>query len=98
MVVIKRIIGLPGEKIEISEGAVFINDVELAEPYLDDSVLTYVLADSSLEVTLAEDEYFLLGDNRPDSFDSRHFGPVKEADLIGRVWIRFYPFDRFGKP
>ncbi len=98
MVVIKRIIGLPGETIKISEGAVYLNGEELAEPYLDASVATYVAANSFLEVTLAEDEYFLLGDNRTESYDSRKFGPVKEADLIGRVWFRFYPFDRFGKP
>jgi signal peptidase I len=98
MVVIKRVIGLPGDSIKISEGAVFLNGEELVEPYLDDSVSTYVSFNSFLELTLGEDEYFLLGDNRADSYDSRHFGPVKEADLIGRVWFRFYPFDRFGKP
>ncbi len=98
MVVIKRIIGLPGDSIKISEGLVFVNGVELEESYLEESVLTFLAGNSGLEVTLNEDEYFIMGDNRPDSFDSRHFGPVKKDAVVGKVWFRFYPFDRFGKP
>ncbi|MDD2426591.1 MAG: signal peptidase I [Eubacteriales bacterium] len=98
VVIIKRLIGLPGDKITIEEGEVYINGVELEEPYLSDDVKTNAPTNSSFEVTLGEDEYFLMGDNRADSYDSRHFGPVNEEDLVGRVWIRFYPFDRFGKP
>lgn len=98
MIVIKRIIGLPGDSILISEGSVFINGAELDEFYLDDNISMSVSGNFSLEVILDENEYFIMGDNRPDSYDSRHFGPIKEDALVGKVWFRFYPFDRFGKP
>lgn len=95
MIVIKRIVGLPGETIKITEGKLFVDGAELNEPYLDGIATS---TNSPIELTLGEDEYFLLGDNRSDSHDSRHFGPVDGDDLLGKVWFRFYPFDRFGKP
>lgn len=92
---IKRIVGLPGDEVRIEDGDVQINGVNLDETsYLDEDVVT----DSALgerTFTVEENEYFVMGDNRPASYDSRRFGPVSEDDFVGRVWIRAWPFDRF---
>lgn len=94
---IKRIVGLPGETVHIKGGHVLISrpgseeDLTLAEPYLEPSVTTG--GDSS--VTLPPGSYFLMGDNRNASLDSRIFGPVSERYLIGRVWLRAWPLDRW---
>lgn len=85
---IKRIIGLPGEHIVVRDGAVRINGKKLDETqYLDESVRTTGHDD----VTLQEDEYYLMGDNRPASLDSRVFGPLKKSEFVGRTWIRAWP-------
>lgn len=87
---IKRIIGLPGEHIVIRDGAVRINGKKLDESlYLEDSVRTTGHDD----VTLAEDEYYLMGDNRPASLDSRVFGPLNKSEFVGRTWIRAWPLN-----
>lgn len=95
---VKRVIGLPGEKIEIRAGHVYINDDLLQEDYLAPEIKTIVVSERFNSIVLAEDEYYLLGDNRSHSQDSRYFGPVKKADITGEVLLRFYPFDRFGVP
>ena len=79
---IKRIIGMPGETVQIKDGKVYIND---SETPLDDS--------------FGDDEYFCLGDNRPVSQDSRYeeVGPVKRSIIVGKVWIRIWPLNKFGK-
>lgn len=89
---IKRLVGLPNDKIEIKNGAVFINDTLLDEPYLN-GVITPCYSYCSL--VLGEDEYFFMGDNRPGSRDSRNFGPVKEDRIIGRVILRYWPLNKF---
>jgi signal peptidase I len=91
---IKRIIGLPGETVRIKEEGVFIvrngNEEKLDEsPYLDPPIHTGQVQ----EVVLAENEYFMLGDNRGASSDSRSWGPIVSDDIIGRAWIRAWPFD-----
>lgn len=90
---IKRIIGLPGEKIEIIDGFVHINGQILNEPYIPEGVLTL----PNLVRTLGTDDYFLLGDNRMNSSDSRVWGIAPRRDLIGRAWLVIYPFSLWGK-
>ncbi len=95
---IKRAIGLPGEKIKITGGHVYIYNTQypdgekLVEPYLDPELKTL----GEIEVTLKDDEYYVLGDNRTASLDSRVFGPIKKTGIIGRTLLRGYPLNRFG--
>lgn len=89
---IKRIIGLPGETIKVENGSVevFNKDGETIlkeESYIPEGVLTM----GETEITLGESEYFVLGDNRSASSDSRRWGPVPEEDIIGRVFFRAWP-------
>lgn len=97
---IKRVVGLPGEKIQIKEGGVYIYSKEnpsgliLEEKYLPPDLKTYGSANEI--VSLDKDEYFVLGDNRNSSKDSRVFGAVERSFLIGRVLWRGWPFSRAG--
>ena len=97
---IKRIVALPGEKVQIKDGQVLIyNDVSLDgkvldESYLSDGIKTYSLSDKI--VNLGEDEYFVLGDNRGHSFDSRNWGALDGEEIIGRAVLRAWPFNGFG--
>ena len=89
---IKRVVGLPGETIEGREGAVWVNGKRLREPYLVKGVTTSDFA----PVRVAVDNYFVMGDNRPESFDSRFWGTVEREKIIGRALIRVWPPTRFG--
>ena len=81
---VKRVIGMPGEKIAVSNGAVYIEDKKLFENYLPAGLQT----PQSGEWKLESDEYFLMGDNRINSNDSRYFGPVEKRFIIGKtIWI-----------
>ena len=96
---IKRIIGLPGEKIKIKAGKVYINgDILDESAYLDPSV--YTGSESSLaentESLIPDGHYFTMGDNRTQSSDSRDFGPVKPSEFVGKAFFRYWPIDRFG--
>lgn len=94
---IKRIVGLPGEKIKIRDGGVWItNDAYPQGFFLDESMyLPEDLTTSGDRIyALKENEYFLLGDNRPASLDSRSIGPVQSEKIIGKVWIRAWPLKR----
>ena len=91
---IKRVIGRPGETVKIQDNGVYINGTKLNEAYLPESTETVLPLRGYGEITLASDEYFLLGDNRSQSLDSRIFGPVKRDLIIGRTWIRGWPFSR----
>jgi len=96
---IKRIIGLPGETIEIKNEKVFIYSLEIPDEKitLDESEYLKDLSTiGNLIINLEEDEYFVLGDNRDASSDSRKWGELNRKLIIGRVWIRAWPFDRFG--
>lgn len=92
---LKRIIGLPGERVRVEQGNVIVCNTEchvLDETYLDDSIVT----DGNVRLTLGPDQYFLMGDNREHSFDSRRFGAVDESLIVGRIWFRGFPFERIG--
>ena len=89
-IIIKRIIGLPGETVEIRNGEIYINGEVIEDEYAYGETSDYD------EVTLGDDEYFILGDNRLISKDSRYFGPVKEDELMGEVILRIWPFSGFG--
>lgn len=83
---IKRIIGMPGEEIEIENGSLYINKVKFEDPYNN-----YFMSDLE-SIVLGEDEYFVMGDNRAVSLDSRSFGAVSESDLLGTVTVGIWPF------
>lgn len=93
---IKRIIGLPGETIQIMDGEVYIDGKKLNEHYGNEKMLDPGIAANP--ITLGDDEYFVLGDNRNHSADSRqeNVGVLHRKDLLGRAWIRIWPFHKFG--
>lgn len=94
---IKRVIGLPGDRIVVKEGSVFLyeqNDstaVKLDEKYLIDGLKT--LSNAPVDVVLKDNEYFVLGDNRGNSSDSRYWGPVNKKYILGKPLIRLFPFN-----
>ena len=88
---------MPGEKITIRKGRVYVNGKILKDdPLLNDKMHYSGIAKNGVE--LGEDEYFVLGDNRNNSHDSRYeqVGVVKKSDIIGKVWIRIFPILKFG--
>jgi signal peptidase I len=92
---LKRIIGLPGEQISVDEACqVFINGEPVEETYLSPDVKSK--ACNEFDQTLGEAEYFVMGDNRHNSTDSRSWGPVPVEFIDGKVVWRYAPFDRFG--
>ena len=93
---IKRVIGLPGETVQIIDGYVYINGEKLDENY--GAEVMNDAGRAAEPITLGDDEYFVLGDNRNDSTDSRDpdVGVLKKSDLLGRAWLRIYPFNKFG--
>ena len=95
---IKRIIGLPGETVQIKEGYVYINEEKLGETFGREVIRADRYGQAAEPITLGEDEYFVLGDNRNESADSREtsVGILKREDLIGRAWVRIWPLDNFG--
>ncbi|MEA5535158.1 signal peptidase I [Crocosphaera sp. XPORK-15E] len=88
---IKRIIGLPGESIEVKSGHVYVNDQRIAEKYIaEDPEYNYG------PVTVPPGQYLVLGDNRNNSYDSHYWGFVPKDKIIGKAFVRFWPFNRLG--
>ncbi len=94
---IKRIIGLPGDTVQVIDGDVWINGERLESDTYGNEVMNSP-GIAAEPVTLGEDEYFVLGDNRNHSADSREpsVGVIKRKNLMGRAWVRIYPFDKVG--
>ena len=87
--IIKRVIGLPGEEVSCEDGKLFVNGKEIKDSYgiglTDDFVFE-----------VPKGEYFVLGDNRENSMDSRYFGSFKKEDILGKTKLVLFPLDRFG--
>ncbi len=94
---IKRVIALPGEHLLISDGKVYINGEELKEDYLQPQITTSVEDCPYYDLTVPENCVFVMGDNRPESTDSRRFGCIPLEKIESKVWIRFWPLNLFGK-
>ncbi|HZA24797.1 MAG TPA: signal peptidase I [Dehalococcoidia bacterium] len=88
---VKRVIGLPGDRVRIHNGTVYVNGLALNESYL-----TSQDTSNMDQVFLREGEYFVLGDNRRGSNDSRNWGPVPEENILGKVWIIYWPLSKWG--
>jgi len=89
--IIKRVIGMPGETIEYEDNKLYINDKEIKDSY--GTGVTYDFE----KVKIPEDMYYVLGDNRNDSVDSRMIGLISKKDILGHATFIIYPFNRFGK-
>lgn len=98
---IKRVVGLPGDRLVIRDGRVYINGHPLQEPYINPAEPWTVNANYPGEtspdgVTIQSGFYFVMGDNRNHSSDSREFGPIRGTDIEARAWLRIWPLDKFG--
>ena len=91
--IIKRVIGLPGDKIKCVDNTLYINDKIYVENYLDEGTET-----NDFEIDeIKEGYYFVLGDNREVSLDSRRIGPIKKENIEGKAILTIFPFNRWGK-
>jgi signal peptidase I len=98
---IKRIIGVPGDRVVLRDGLVYVNDVQLDEPYIfregnGQPQTTDPAVGGATEWLIADGELLVMGDHRQDSADSRSFGPIEIRHVIGRAWLRYWPIDTFG--
>jgi len=92
---LKRVVGLPGERVKVENGKVIIyNDANPKGIIMNETYLSSISTSGSVSFTLGDDQYFVLGDNRGASFDSRSFGAISRSAIIGRVWLRGWPFSR----
>ena len=87
---VKRVVALPGESVEIRRGTVYVNGEPVPESYPHDTT-----AYDMPPVRLGPLAYFVMGDNRSNSNDSRSFGPIQRDEIVGRVWLRYWPFGQF---
>ena len=94
---IKRVIGLPGDHIQIKQGSVYINGNKYDEPYVSKALKTDMSLGGEFDDVVVPDGYvYVLGDNRAASADSRRFGCIPIDKIEGKVWIRWWPFKKFG--
>lgn len=89
---IKRVIGLPGEKVEYKDNKLYINGVRYEEKFIDTSKV--ITEDFSTNGVIPDGKYLVLGDNRQNSQDSRDYGFVSKKDIVGKAWIRFWPLNK----
>jgi signal peptidase I len=96
---IKRVIGLPGDRVVVSNGKVTVYNDANPNGFNPDADVDHGSntgrTDGNIDVTINEDEVFVLGDNRPNSLDSRFFGPVKAHEIVGKLQYRIFPFNKF---
>ena len=91
---IKRVIGLPGERVIVKDGTTTIHNKENPQGFLlDESFIVYKDLQKDIDITLDEDHYFVMGDNRAQSYDSRDWGPLDRENIKGQVLFRIYPFN-----
>ncbi len=98
---IKRVVGLPGESIVIADGSVYVDNQKLDESYLPAGTVTSAQSapfkcTQQAPCVVPPGEVWVMGDNRPDSKDSRYFGPIPESSIVGRAFMRVWPLGRFG--
>ncbi len=100
---VKRVIGLPGQTVSLARGHVLINGKLLSQPWLPPPVRTETYPGPGLQpyslhhpYVVPQGDVFVMGDNRPDSCDSRYWGPVPESTIVGKVDVRIWPLSRFG--
>ena len=94
---IKRVIGIPGDHIEIKDGKVYLNGEELHEKYLQSGIVTDNGHGNCTDITVPENCVFAMGDNRAQSSDCRRFGCIPLDKIESKVWIRIWPLNLFGK-
>ena len=87
---VKRVVAVPGETVEIKQGQLFVNNIAQNEPYI-----THPDKSSMQAQVIRQDGYFVLGDNRRASNDSRDWGPVPAENIVGRAWVSFWPLSRW---
>lgn len=92
---IKRVIGVPGDRVTIRGGSVFVNGVEQGEPYAAGQ--RTACSGRWCDIVLGPGEYYVMGDNRANSSDSRLWGPVREEKVVGKAWLIFKPLSDFGR-
>ena len=88
---VKRVIGVPGDMVRMVDGFVYVNDILLQEPYVANRGSSFV----SPEI-IRSGHYFVLGDNRTASSDSRFVGQIPQSNIVGKVWLTFWPIANFG--
>lgn len=95
---IKRIIGIPGDQVKLVNGLYYVNGVQVNQSYLPPELYTSpgLFLRENEEITVPAGQYFVSGDNRPHSLDSREFGTIPKADIIGKAFLRYWPIDKAG--
>jgi signal peptidase I len=88
------VIGVPGDRVAVRDGRVFVNGIELDEPYVARGQSACFTR--WCDVTLAPGQFYVMGDNRANSSDSRAWGPVTQGNIVGRAWLLYYPLSEFG--